>query len=67
MSSAQGAFTILNPDVYLNYLTPAAAREYEFSRDIDFTFLGVRYNNLLLLKSLLKKQGPGLGYPFKHP
>lgn len=43
--STQGAFPILNPNVYLNYLTPSAARDYEISRDIYFTSLGVCNNN----------------------
>ncbi|KAI6132886.1 hypothetical protein EV401DRAFT_2205049 [Pisolithus croceorrhizus] len=38
--SAQGSSPIINPDVYLNYLSPDAASNYELNRNISLVTLG---------------------------
>lgn len=34
---------ILNPDIYLNYFTPALAKQFEFARNLFLVTLGVRF------------------------
>jgi len=36
---------ILNPDVYLNYLPPKVAEQFEVARDLYLATLGVRFTS----------------------
>lgn len=55
---------ILNPNIYLNYLQPGIATQYEVTRDIFLATLGVR-NPCPTGTMIDMAVGSIMGYPFQ--